>query len=491
MKPKNMLNRRQFIKKTAMSAAAFSVLPANVIGGPGRVAPNDKLNVALVGCGMQGLGSLKGWLKIPEIQFTAVCDPNKESYDYPVWGSPRGEIRGLHGGREVGRQRVNAYYEQKMGKGKYRGCAAYADFREMLEKEKDLDIVFIMTPDHLHSTIAVAAMKKGVRVATHKPIGNFMQETRVAVETARKTELPTHCFFFQDPPNTYVLSELINNGVVGKIKELHRWTNRPFWPQGMTELPEPQPVPRGFDWQLWLGPSKYRPYSPAYTHAVFRGWYEFGAGCLADMGFYGLWKDWRILNLGMPVSAMANKSFTCEVKEYRCHSIENNLSFPYASSIHLDVTVTKGGDNIDVYWYDGGMKPQTPKIMRNKDQELDATGVLFVGEDGIIKATYGYDKIEILGNKQSEDIVSSVKVPESYLEKSDNEMVKAFQGIKPSRGDFQHAQTISEAVCLGNLAIRVSDQRLKWDQDNFRVSNVEEANQYLKRDSREGWELRL
>lgn len=156
----NNLHRREFIKNTATSAIGLSILPSFVLGAPGRISPSDKLNIALIGCGTQGLKQLTDWLKRPELQFVSVCDPNRESHDYPLWGKSQGETRGAAGGREVGRKKINDYYAQTKGTGKYKGCTAYADFRELLEKEKDLDAVFIMTPDHLHATIAVAAMKK-------------------------------------------------------------------------------------------------------------------------------------------------------------------------------------------------------------------------------------------------------------------------------------------------------------------------------------------
>ena len=295
------MKRRNFITQTTLTGVGLTVLPSHLIGGAGRTAPSDKINVALVGAGTQGLKQLTDWLKYDQLQFVSVCDPNRESFDYPLWGRSQGEKHGAPGGREVGRKQINDFYAARDKVSSYDGCTAYADFREMLEKEQGLDAIFIMTPDHLHATIALAGMKKKLAVATHKPIGNFMNETRIACNTARNTRIPTQCFAYQDPDEYYTIKAWIDSGVIGNVKELHRWTNRPMWPQGSPYLPDEAPIPDGFDWQLWLGPSTDRPYSPGYTHTVFRAWYEFGAGCLADMGYYGFWKDWRMLNLGMPV----------------------------------------------------------------------------------------------------------------------------------------------------------------------------------------------
>jgi len=324
-----------------------------------------------------------------------------------------------------------------------------------------------------------------------------MYETRVSCETARKRGIPTHCFFFQDPPKTYTMRQLIKQGVIGKIKELHRWTNRPVWPQGLPHPPEAEPVPEGFDWQLWLGPSQSRPYSHKYTHTRFRGWYEFGGGCLADMGYYGLWRDWRVLDLGMPLSAKADTSFNCEIREFRSSPIENEVSYPRASTIHFKVPVRNEARIIDVHWYDGGIKPKTPEALIEKGEELGIEGVIFVGEEGTIYTAYnGYDEMRILGVRNGNEKAASITVPQAYKAKSKNEMIEAFQGVRTSRGSIDNAQTIAEAICLGNLAVRTNSpfrpgKRLEWDNKNLKVINSSEAQKYVKRQSREGWGLEM
>jgi hypothetical protein len=180
------INRRKFISQTASTGVGISIIPSYVLGKKGKTAPNDKINVALIGSGTQALKQLPDWLNREEFQFVSVCDPNKESYNYPLWGRSKGETKGAPGGREIGRKSINEFYAEKTGKGSYDGCTAYADFREQLEQEKDLDAIFIMTPDHLHGAIALAGMRKNLSVATHKPIANFMNETRLICNTARR-----------------------------------------------------------------------------------------------------------------------------------------------------------------------------------------------------------------------------------------------------------------------------------------------------------------
>ncbi|HET6556653.1 MAG TPA: Gfo/Idh/MocA family oxidoreductase [Prolixibacteraceae bacterium] len=482
------LNRRTFIAQTSVAGLGLSIVPSRVLGGSGRIAPSDKINVALIGSGTQAIKMLPDWLKREELQFVSVCDPNRESYDYPQWGKSEGEKKGAPGGREVGRKMINDFYSKKSGNKVSDGCTTYADFREQQEKEKGLDAVFIMTPDHLHATIALAAMKRKLNVATHKPIGNFMKETRLACESAKQTGVATHCFAFQDHKELYTLKAWIDSGLIGKVKALHRWTNRPMWPQGSPYLPEGRPIPEGFDWQLWLGPSTDRPYSPDYTHTVFRGWYEFGAGCLADMGYYGFWKDWRLLNLGMPVTAEGAASFTCEIKDFRSTWVKNNVSYPHAATMMWEVPVNGKQEMMDVFWYEGGIKPPTPRSLIKKGQKMPQDGTMFIGERGTILTDYGYGNPLLLDSKEGDNATQSIKVPPVKLMDQDTEMITAFKGGNPSRGSFENAQTIAEAICLGNLAIRMDD-RLEWDNGSMKVVNMPEANEFVSRKYRQGWEL--
>lgn len=466
----------------------LTIVPSHVLGGIGKTAPSDKINVALIGAGTQALKMLPDWLERDELQLVSVCDPNTESYDYPLWGQPKGEEIGAPGGREIARKRINDFYAKKNGRSSYNGCTAYADFRELLDNEKDLDAVFILTPDHLHATIAMAAMKKNLCVATHKPISNFMNETRLACEMARETAVPTHCFAFQDPVEHYKMKAWIDSGIIGEVKELHRWTNRPMWPQGSPYLPEPAAIPEGFDWQLWLGPSEDRPYSPNYTHTAFRGWYEFGAGCLADMGYYGFWKDWRILNLGMPSNAEGSASFTCEIRDFRSTWVKNNVSYPHASTLNWEVPVKDKNKSIPVFWYEGGIRPHTPKALLQKGKVMPREGVMFIGDRGTILTGYGYNDPVLLNMKETGADISSITIPHKKFEDETTEMINAFKGGKASRGNFENVQEVAEAICLGNVAIRVSD-RLEWDNKNMKITNLPEANNYISRNYRSGWEL--
>ncbi|MFM2145643.1 MAG: hypothetical protein RL732_479, partial [Bacteroidota bacterium] len=304
MPKKNTMNRRAFLGTTAAASLGFTIVPRHVLGGKGHIAPSDKLRLAYIGCGTQGLREMSELIKNPKLQIVSVCDPNKFSTNYVDWSMNNirncmrdctgeknwGEsLTGIPGGRDVGQELVQKYYGRTQPGGNYKGCASYEDFRELLEKEKDYDAVKVMTPDHLHAYISIAAMKKGKHVVIHKPIANRMHEAMLTISTARQTGMKTHLLAWSDPTGNETIKKMIADGAIGNLKEIHNWTQRPVWQQWTQNPKDTPPIPDGLNWSLWLGPVPDRPYHPNYTNAVFRGWYDFGGGSIADMGHYSLW----------------------------------------------------------------------------------------------------------------------------------------------------------------------------------------------------------
>src|SRR4051794_4921134 len=298
--------RRQIIG--AATAAAFTIVPRSVLGAP-YVPPSDKITLAYIGTGTQGLREMLTLLPAPEIRIVAVCDPNRDATGYRDFGRD-GLLKSIRqalnkndwrpgsegtvpGGREVGRNVVDTFYGDK-------SCKAYADFREMFAKEKDIDAVKIMVPDHLHGVISMAAMKRGKHVILHKPIANRMQEARKVIETARAKGVATHFMPWDSNGSMEQVMGWLNQGAIGTLREVHNWSARPMWPQYAEVPKEKVAVPDGFDWDLWLGPEAERPYHPDYTNMVFRGWYDFGGGSMADMGHYSLWTVFNALDLRGP-----------------------------------------------------------------------------------------------------------------------------------------------------------------------------------------------
>ena len=320
-------NRRQFLG-TAAATAAFTIVPRHVLGGPQYVAPSDKIALAYIGTGTQGLREMMPMLAADDVQIVAVCDPSKDAVEYRDWsnygllnqirralGKPNWGTPGvIPGGRDVAKDIVETYYGANRASGTYKGCAAYADYRELLDREKDLNAVKIMTPDHLHGVINVAAMKQGKHAIVHKPVANRLKEAKLVIDTAREMGVATHFMPWDANGSMEQVMAWIKDGAIGTLREVHNWTNRPVWPQYATIPSDTAPVPQGFDWNLWLGPEMERPYHPNYTHMVFRGWYDFGAGTMADMGHYSLWTVYNALELEGPTSVEPMFSHDCMLK---------------------------------------------------------------------------------------------------------------------------------------------------------------------------------
>ncbi len=496
------INRRRFLGST-LASGAFTIVPRHVLGGSGYVAPSSKIVLAHIGMGTQGFNELGGLLEDPQIQIVAVCDPNRDSNDYVEWGknSVRNRIRtylgdsswrendsGCPGGREVGRKVVDTYYANHGRAKGFKGCAAYADFRELLEKEKDLDAVKIMTPDHLHATISIAAMKKGKHVLMHKPIANRLYEGRLVLKTARRTKAATHLLAYGSGTGNGRIAERIKEGVIGRLQEIHNWTNRPVWPQ-YTEIPTDRPpIPDGFDWDLWLGPARRRPYHPHYTHTVFRGWYDFGGGSMADMGIYSLWPVFTALNLDAPASAQAWATHTCAIADNVSRPVKNDFAYPTACALRFHFAAKGNTPALDLFWYDGGMKPRLPREIEAHDVTMGREGILFVGDEGAIMAGFHGQDPRLFAKGQNKPLSLDETSPSAARSRRHGSWLSACRGGEPSPGNFLNAAAITDTVNLGTVALRAG-RKVQFDSKNMKITNAPEANKYLYRDYREGWEL--
>jgi len=497
------ISRRQFMG-SAVASGVFTLVPRHVLGGSGYVAPSEKITLAHIGMGTQGFNELGGLLEDPGIQIVAVCDPNRDSNDYVEWGknNVRDRIRtylgnptwregrsGCPGGREVGREVVDTYYANHRGGQNLKRCSAYADFRELLEKEKDLDAVKIMTPDHLHATVSVAAMKKGKHVLMHKPIANRLYEGRLVLKTARQTGMATHLLAYGSGTDNGRIAERIKEGVIGPLREVHNWTNRPVWPQ-YTEIPTDRPpVPKGFDWDLWLGPTLPRPYHPHYTHTVFRGWYDFGGGSMADMGIYSLWPVFDALSLEAPLSARAWATHTCTITDNVSRTVVNDFSYPTAFALRFRFAARQGMPALELFWYDGGMKPRLPEQVEAHNIEMEREGILFVGDEGAIMAGFNGQEPRLFAKGRNEPLpLDETSSRGTGRGGRHNPWLQACQGGEPSPGSFLNAAAITDAVNLGTVALRAG-KKVLFDSENMKITNAPEAEKYLYRQYRQGWEL--
>ena len=499
---KHNMNRRKFIGGVSAASMGLTVVPAHVLGGPGKIAPSDKLNVAYIGLGTQGLRQLPALLKIPGVQVTAVCDPQRKAIDYYDWGptslrkqmreligNPNWETGGnntIPGGLDNGKELVEGYYTHINDK-KYKGCRAYTDFRALFEKE-DLDAVQVMATDHAHGVIATAALKRNISVVMHKPIANRLLEGRHVVDLAKKSEATTYLLAWESNGNMDQIMEWINGGEIGELKEVHNWSHRPVWPQ-YAKIPERAKLPEGFDWDLWLGPEADRPYSPHYTNMVFRGWYDFGGGSMADMGHYSLWTVFNALKLDKPTIIEPNFSKVCDMKEDgTAFKIHNDYSFPFASTVRFKYPAIEGRPAVDLVWYDGGMRPPTPKEFYDSGKEFPSEGMMFVGDQGTIM-TSGFlveDPYLLSGSvKEVEEVSAAAGNTEMP---GVEQFIHGVRSGKQIPGSFREAWPITEAVNLYAAALR-ANKTLFYDGDAMKITNDKNANKYLTREYRPGWRL--
>ncbi|MDW7694327.1 Gfo/Idh/MocA family oxidoreductase [Flammeovirgaceae bacterium SG7u.111] len=499
------INRRKFLGSAAVTAATFTIVPSHVLAGSGKVAPSDKVIVAQIGCGTEGLREMPDILLNERTQLVAVCDVNKYSNGYldwsadgllndiratlgdPQWGS---HLKGIPGGLDVGKDFVEKYYAKNKPSGKYKGCNAYEDFRELLAKEKDIDAVKIMTPDHLHATIALAAMKEKLHVITHKPIANRMTEARLVMDKVRETGLKTHLLAWNERPEYELMLKWVKDGVIGNLKEVHNWSFRPVWPKWTTVPTDTPPIPDGFNWNLWLGPSQDRPYHPNLTHNVFRGWYEFGGGSMADMGHYSLFPFFQIFGIKTPpISAKAYGNTTSTSTNNVCHRVNNVDAYPAACMFRLQFPKQETLPAFDLYWYDGGMKPFEPEELLEDGREIAPEGIMLVGDKGKILGGFRGENPEIIPLKKKEAYQEQRELGEVVRERRSDTWSRAILEGKESPGSFLEAECITETINLATVALRTG-KKVDYDSKNLKITNVEEANKFLTREYRPGWELK-
>lgn len=502
---KKPMNRRKFLELTSTAAVGFTIVPRHVLGGKNYVAPSDKITLAYIGVGTQGIRELLPLLQVQDIQVVAVCDPNKNAIGYRDWGPDylKNEIRKtinksdwqpggdnlIPGGRECGKSIVETYYANMRPDQKYSGCKTYEDARELLDKEKDLDAVKIMTPDHLHGVLSMAAMKKGKHVLVHKPISNRLLEGKKVIEMSRNSKVITHLIPWDSNGSMEQVMAWLNAGAIGTLMEVHNWTNRPVWPQ-YPDLPKDKPpTPDGFNWDLWLGPEAMRDYSPDYTNMVFRGWYDFGGGSMADMGHYSLWTVFNALKLTSPTVVIPNRSHVCAFNGAIPYRINNDFSFPMASMVRFKYPANGSRGPVDLCWYDGGMRPPVPPELTSANKELPEEGMMFIGDKGKILAGFNVQDPQIISGTKMEATVKAKNRGDQVGETSAALplFVDACRTGKQYPGNFSEAEFLTEAVNLYAVSLR-SNKILNYDASSRSITNASDANKYLSRQYRSGWD---
>ncbi len=476
-----VVSRRAFVGGMAATAGLL-IVPRHVLGGPRYQAPSDRVNVATVGW-IHGMG-LSNTTALAGENIVALCDVDDS---------------------KAAQQRLDRSLKRMTGeKGtensilaaeKIRAAARYKDFRVMLEKQKDIDAVVVATPDHNHAVIAMAAMQLGKHVYVQKPLTRTVSEARALTEAGRHYKVVTQMGNQgHSGEGVRLIEEWITDGAIGKVHEVHCWTNRPIWAQGMPRPSETPEVPEGLDWDLGIGPAAMRPYHRVYHPFSWRAWWDFGSGALGDMACHVMDAAYAVLKLGYPTSMLALTSKlvmqfpqpdgTVDEKE-----VEYNDSFPPATIVHY--TFPERGKKfpaVKLHWYDGGLLPERPEELE-PTRRLPESGTIFVGEKGKLMCETYCESPRLI----PETRMQAYKRPKKTIARIDGSheqaWIDAIKGkIKPA-DDFNYAGPFTETVLLGNVAARFPGQKLQWDGANTRVTNLDEANEYVQHHYREGWSL--
>jgi len=436
---KRHVSRRSFLVGAAMAASGCATSGTErmaVAVAPGKISANEKINIAGIGVGGRGGSVLENCEKH---NIVALCDVD--------WRRAAPTFR------------------------RHPNANKYKDFRVMLDKEKDnIDAVIVATPDHVHAVASLTAMQLGKHVYCEKPLTFCIDEARKMAETARANQVATQMGNGgQASVESRVTCDYIWSGMLGPVREVHVWTNRPIWPQGIDRPAETQPVPDTLDWDLWLGPAPERPFNQAYLPFKWRGWRDFGTGALGDMGCHAFHPIFRALKLGHPTSVEA-----CSSNKEK----PNKETFPLAEIVRYKFPARGDMPPVDLTWYDGGMLPARPEGIEG-DDPIGEGGTLYVGEKASMMGhvVFPEAKRKELGR------------PPKMIERSPGhfeEWFNACKGGAPAGANFDIASVVTQAVLLGNIA-QFTRKRLDWDGE--KITNVPAVNQYLGREYRKGWEI--
>lgn len=456
----NKTNRRSFIARTSASVAAFSIVPGYVLGTRGQTPPSGKLNLAAVGVGGMGRNNLA---KLADENIVALCDVDA--------GERATKI-------------IKLYPKAKV----------YRDYREMFEKQKDIDAVIIATPDHTHGVIGMAAIKAGKHIYMQKPLAHSIFETRKLTEAAREKKLVTQMGNQgHSGDGVRQMCEWIWSGAIGDVREVHAWTNRPVWPQGVeVERPkETPPVPNDLDWDLWIGPAAMRPYHPTYAPSKWRAWWDFGTGSLGDLGCHVLDPVFWALKLGHPTSVEG--CISTYWHEFWQLTEPKNETYPRSTIVRYKFPARGNMAATTLTWWDGGLLPPRPEELEEGKRMGDADGgVLFMGDKGVLMCgCYGMNP-QLLPGKRMKEFQQPAPTIERIPGGSDGhekDWARACKGGKPASSNWEYSGPMTEVVLLGNLAVRNPNQRLLWDGPNLKITNDADADAYIRRNFRAGWSL--
>ncbi len=481
---KDKSTRRDFLKKASIAAAGISIVPRHVLGGVGYIPPSDQIRIATVGAGGKGhsdtwraSGMEKAGGKATE-QIVALCDVDMNTAAKTFAMFPKAK--------------------------------KYKDYRKMLaEMDDEIDAVIISTPDHMHAPVGMDAISRGKHVYIQKPLAHDVYEARMLTEAARKHNVVTQ-MGNQGSSSDDIrrITEWIQSGIIGDVTQVHAWTNRPVWEQAMYRPTEKVEVPTHIDWDLFLGSAPERPYHPTYHPFGWRGWWDFGTGALGDMACHIIDPAVRALKLKYPTHVQAFAPF--KVKDWnRVNSFE---SPPLATIVHYDFAARETMPGVRLSWYDGGLMPPRPaELMDDEPMGNWDGGVIFEGTAGKIMCDCYAANPRLLPLKRMDNF----QEPEQTITRVKDEnhqqnWISAIRGEAEASSSFDYAGPLTEIVLMGNLAIRSlyaqeeredrgkkymaytgTGIRLAWDGEAMDITNYNPANQFVKRDYRDGFGLKM
>lgn len=401
-------------------------------------SPNQKLKLGIVGVANRGETNLIG---VHHETIAALCDVDED------------------------------YLEQR--RQRYPGAKRYVDFREMLELP-GLDGVVISSPDHTHAHAALQAIRRGLHVYCEKPLAHTVAEVRLLAQAAKQSSVVTQTGNQHHTTAGYRrVAEWVRSGVIGEVREVHSWTNRPFWPQAIAQRPASEPVPPQLHWDLWLGPAPTRPYAAGYHPTNWRGFWDFGTGALGDRGPHLLDPAFFALELTSPTHIEAESSAVTDESPPEWSIVR--FEFP-ARGQHPPVRVT---------WYDGGKQPS--RDISGVKQQLPDNGTLFIGSLARLFAPELGGNPLLIPNQPAQELPkATVQLPVSKGHYQ--EWIDACKGEGQVQCDFQYGARLTEACLLGNIALRAG-KPIRWDGATGEIVAPADARRYLSREYRAGWKL--
>ena len=445
------MNRRHFLAATTLASSAL-ILPRRLLAGSGETPPSEKLNIAGIGFGGMGGNNLKN---LESENIVALCDVD-HNYAAPV-------IK------------------------RYPGAALYKDYRELLEKQKDIDAVLIATPDHTHAVIAMAAIQSGKHVYCQKPLCHDIYEARQLAKAARESKVATQMGIQGHSGEGFrLICEWIADGAIGEIREVDAWCSLSYYPWGHAywsskwggagRPTDTVPAPEGMNWDLWLGPAPERPFHPAYHPAAWRCWWDFGNGMMGDRGAHSLDSVFSALKLGAPSSIEAT---SCGMTD-ETHPLSAIVTFHFPARGKLPP--------VKLTWYEGTRPPRPPEAEDGVLLGESEGGVIFTGSKGhLMCGVYG-DSPRLF----PETLMHDYKRPPKSIPrvKGSHEMdwVRACKDGTQPGAHFGYSGPLTEICLLGNIATRV-DAKIDWDSAAMKVTNLPDANRYVRANYRAGWSL--